>query len=185
METVLINNRLLVVLSNLFSTLKNEAKLNDANHRAQASLISNKALHILLTDDDEEDREFFMEAIKEIAPSVKVTTANDGEQMFDIIEKSTNDLPALIFLDLNMPCKNGFECLEDLKSSDKWKDIPVLVYSTTANLKQVDLTYQKGANLFIQKPHTYSGIKMMLNKILEFNLQELFEKARKENYIFK
>jgi len=185
MEAVLLDNKLLAVLSNLFSALKNEGKVNEADQRALVSMIANKLLHVVLADDDEDDREFFKEAMQTIAPSVRVTTAIDGIDMFSILEKYANDLPDLIFLDLNMPCKNGFECLEELKLSDKWKDIPVLIYSTTANFEQVNLTYQKGANLFIQKPHSYDGIKKMLKKIFEFDLQALFLQPLRENFVFK
>lgn len=185
MEAVILDSKFLRILSNLFSALKNEGKVNEEGQRSFSAMIANNALHILLADDDEEDREFFKEAIYEITTSVKLTTANDGVELLNILEKLTNDLPDLIFLDLNMPCKNGFECLEELKMSDKWKDIPVLIYSTTANYEQVNLTYQKGANLYIQKPHTYDGIVEMLKKIFEFNLQELLLQPQRAKFVFQ
>ena len=185
MEAVILDKKLLGVLCNLFSAFKNEGKVDKADQRALAAMIANNSLHILLADDDDDDREFFKEAVQSIAPSVKVTTSNDGEEMLEILEKSTNDLPDLIFLDLNMPFKNGFECLEVLKTADKLKNIPVLIYSTTANLAQVDITYQKGANLYIQKPHSYDGIKKMIKKIFEFDLQELISQPHREKFVFK
>ena len=185
MEAVPIDSKLLIVLRNLFSTFKNEGKVNEADKRALAAMIANNTLHILLVDDDEDDREFFKEAIQALAPSVKLTTSNDGVEMFSILEKSAAVKPDLIFLDLNMPCKNGFECLEELKSSEEWKEIPVLIYSTTANIEQVNRTYQKGANLYIQKPHSFDGIKNTLKKIFEFDLQELFVQPQREKFVFK
>ncbi len=185
MDTVHLDHKLLGILSNLFSALKNESKMNNEDKTALASLIANNSFHILLVDDDEDDRDIFKEAIEEIAPSVKITTATNGVEMFLMLEKLNNDLPDLIFLDLNMPCKNGFECLEELKSAKEWKDVPVFIYSTTSNPEQINRTYHNGANLYIQKPDSYPGIKNILKKILEFDFEDLFLQPERENFVFK
>ncbi|MEP7171070.1 MAG: response regulator [Bacteroidota bacterium] len=185
MAIALSHNPLYGAFGNFFSALKNDGKINEEHQKELASLIGNTPLHVLLADDDEDDREFFKEAVQAVAPSVKVTTTNDGEEMINLLNETQKDLPDLIFLDLNMPCKNGFECLEELKNNEKLKNIPVLIYSTTANIEQVDHTYKKGANLYIQKPHSFDGIKNMLKKIFAFNIEDLFPQPQREKFVLR
>lgn len=86
------------------------------------------ATHILLADDDTDDCLFFKDALEELALSVTLTTVRDGVELMRHL--STQVLPDVIFLDLNMPRKNGYECLTEIKLNAKLATIPVVVYST-------------------------------------------------------
>ena len=94
-------------------------------------------LHILLGDEDDDDRYFFAEAIQELSSSIKLSTANDGTELLRLFKNTIIELPDLIFLDLNMPRRNGLECLEELKQNVQLKNIPVIIYSTSSHPRQV------------------------------------------------
>ena len=81
--------------------------------------------NILLADDDIDDRFFFSKALKEIPISTNLTTVHDGEELMHYLEKNSKSLPNILFLDLSMPRKTGFECLYEIKDNEKFKDIPI------------------------------------------------------------
>jgi len=111
----------------------------------------NKLWHILLADDDNSDRFFFEKALKEITIQTKLTTVEDGEQLLNYLKKNSNHLPDVIFLDLNMPRKNGNECLSEIKSDEKLKHIPIVIYSTSLYEDIANILYQNGAHYYLQK----------------------------------
>jgi CheY-like chemotaxis protein len=141
-----------------------------------------KPLHIFLVDDDPDDRLLFQEAINEIAPHTKLSLA-DGCDMLVKIASFGSEKPDIIFLDLNMPGLNGFDCLDEIKSKKSLGNVPVLIYSTTANPEQVKKTYKKGATLYIQKPSSFEGIKKLVNKVLLINLTDNMPKAIESNLV--
>lgn len=144
--------------------------------------MSKKLLHIFLVDDDADDRLLFQEALQEVAPQAKLSLA-DGCDMLLKLSKVESDKPDMILLDLNMPGLNGFDCLDEIKSKHLLSNIPVLIYSTTANPEQVKKTYNKGATLYMQKPTSYEGIKKLMNKVLLINLQDQMPKAIESNMV--
>ncbi len=91
---------------------------------SNSSDIQAKQLNILLADDDTDDCVFFKRALKELAIPISLTTVHDGEQLMDFLANKTNELPHVLFLDLNMPRKNGFECLSEIKSNEKLSQLP-------------------------------------------------------------
>lgn len=174
------------ILRTLINNIKSVRNYLNQNEQIQLdTLINGNDFHLLLADDDEDDRTFFIEAVESVAPAIKVTTVNDGVKLLKSLESLGDKLPDLIFLDLNMPFKNGFECLEAIRSKPKWKNIPVLIYSTSAHEEQIEQTYQHGANLYIQKPDSFEGIKNMLKKLFSFNLQRFFVPPPKEYFFLK
>ncbi len=146
---------------------------------------SGRDMHILLADDDEDDRMFFKDAIVTVAPAVKLTTVHNGEELLNILKKNLVELPDFIFLDLNMPYKNGLECLKEIKTLDFLKSIPVLIYSTSANKDQVDTSYLNGANMYIQKPMSFDGIIRILQTIFSFDPTRWFDQPAREKFILK
>src|SRR5688500_17787406 len=94
--------------------------------------VKNINMNLFYADDDQEDREMFCEAIRQINPAIKVTLSKDGVEALEILS-SQQELPDFIFLDINMPRMNGIECMAKLKSDDRLKTIPVIIYSTTTN----------------------------------------------------
>lgn len=110
-----------------------------------------KEIHILLADDDKDDVFFFKRALKEITIPYRFTYSEDGEKLMQYLNTTISDLPDVIFLDLNMPRKTGTACLEEIKSSEKLKHIPIVIYSTSYLPEVADVLYEKGAHYYMQK----------------------------------
>ncbi|MBK5283826.1 MAG: response regulator [Bacteroidia bacterium] len=128
--------------------------------------MENEPIHILLADDDESDRMLFKEAFEELEIQTIVHTVNDGKQLMDYLTKKGTRLPHLLFLDLNMPRKNGVQCLKEIRSNLKLKNISVAIYSTSASEKDIEETFQSGANVYIKKPNDFSVLKQVLDKVV-------------------
>ena len=110
--------------------------------------MNKKRLHIFLVDDDADDRMLFQEAMSEVDPHAKLSIA-DGCDMLLILAKVEKDKPDMILLDLNMPGLNGFECLDEIKNKHHFGNVPVIIYSITANTEHVKKTYKRGATLYM------------------------------------
>ena len=91
------------------------------------NLSKKEMLNILLADDDMDDRYFFEKALQEIPLETALTKVSNGEQLMGYLHENTARLPDILFLDLNMPGKNGFECLDQIKSDKKLGTIPVII----------------------------------------------------------
>ena len=124
-----------------------------------------QTLRILLADDDEDDRFFFRKALIELSIPSQFKAVHDGEQLMKYLAQNAAHLPNVLFLDLNMPRKNGSECLSEIKSDKKYKDIPVIIYSTSLNEEIADVLYNKGAHYYIRK-HNFPELKKMLQHFL-------------------
>jgi CheY-like chemotaxis protein len=123
-----------------------------------------RPLHILLADDDEADRLLFMDAFAELHMKTIVQTVKDGVELMDFLNKDGIRLPHLLFLDLNMPRKNGLECLKEIRASDKLKKLSTAIYSTSDSEKDMEETFLAGANIYITKPADFGTLKQILNK---------------------
>lgn len=121
---------------------------------------------ILLVDDDTDDQLFFVDAIKELEPTLECNVANNGLEALDYLEKILLK-PSLIFLDLNMPLMNGFECLAQLKKINRYKEIPVIIFTTSNHLLDMERTISMGAKMFLTKPPDYTILKKKLSDILK------------------
>ncbi len=119
--------------------------------------LEQKPFVILIAEDDEDDYILTMEALKEAGFSKEVHWVKDGEELIEYLhtmnkEKSKNEQPRMIILDLNMPKKNGREALEEIKSNPDFRHITVIVLTTSKTEGDILNTYNLGVNSFIQKP---------------------------------
>ena len=128
--------------------------------------MENTVLKIVLADDDESDRLLFREAFGELKAKTRIHTVNNGTQLMEYLVKNVADLPDLVFLDLNMPRKNGLECLKEIKSNKKYQDISIAIYSTSASKTDIDETFSNGANVYIKKPSDFGILKQLLTKVV-------------------
>lgn len=142
-------------------------------------------LHILLADDDESDRLLFTEAFEEVKIKTIVHTVNDGIQLMEWLYKEDNRLPHLIFLDLNMPRKNGLECLKEIKRDEKLKDISIAIYSTSENEKDIEETFLNGANVYITKPNSFNKLKEVLEKAVTTAYQYEDQSMIRDNFLLR
>jgi len=127
-------------------------------------LPKNEFKNILLVDDDSDDRELFTEAISLIHPLAEVETKRDGEELMEYLAKLFQP-PDVIFLDLNMPRKNGKECLKDIRGIKQFETTPIIIYTTSLNPIDIQETFNHGASFFMRKPNSFEELKGMLHNL--------------------
>lgn len=141
-------------------------------------------IHIMLADDDEDDRNFFNDAINDLKINNKLTIFKNGKELMDYLEHPDTVLPDILFLDLNMPCKTGNECLKDIRSNPKFNDISIAIYSTSSSDKDIEETFVGGANIYIKKPNDFSKLKKVLQEVMNLNWQFHTSKLNKDTFFF-
>ena len=142
------------------------------------------SIQIFLADDDEDDRNFFNEAITELKMDNKVTIFKDGQDLMDYLEKPDSKLPHILFLDLNMPCKTGFDCLKEIRTNSRFKDISIAIYSTSSSEKDIEETFIGGANIYIKKPNDFNKLKKVIKDVVNMNWQFQSSGLNKETFFF-
>jgi len=120
---------------------------------------------IVLADDDKEDQEIFIEALDAANIPSELTTVENGQELIDHLKDETEPNPDVIFMDINMPVKGGKEALEEIKNDAELKEIPTIMLSTSNNPKDIEETFDKGANLYVQKPNSINGLILILKKV--------------------
>ena len=118
-----------------------------------------------LIDDDTDDQEIFLSVLGEVAPSVRCFTAANGQEAIKkLISEEVK--PDLIFLDLNMPLMNGKQFLQACHSIDDFKNIPVIILTTSSDKKSIEETMQLGAHDYITKPDKFSAWGIIIKEKL-------------------
>lgn len=141
--------------------------------------------HILLADDDEGDRLLFKVAFSEIKIKTVVHAVNGGKQLMEWLIKKDMLFPHFLFIDLNMPPKNGLECLKDIRSDEKFKDVFIAIYSTSDNEKDIEETFLNGANVYITKPNDFNMLKQILEKVVMMASKYQDLTITRENYLVR
>ena len=108
---------------------------------------------------------FFENAIEELSIPAKIITVHDGESAMNWLS-TTEVLPDVIFLDINMPCKNGAECLEEIKAIEHLKNIPIVVISTSLEKDIIVSLHKNGALFYIRKPSLFAHLKTLLLHVI-------------------
>ena len=121
---------------------------------------------IFLADDDDDDCVLFQDAINEVAHDHELVISYDGQELLEALDARVPPEPRVIFIDLNMPRKNGIECLQEIKTIDKLKNIPVIILSTSSQSGSIESAYANGADLYVTKPGTYSLLKKTSETVL-------------------
>jgi len=140
---------------------------------------------ITLADDDEDDRLFFTDAFNDLKINTKVNTFNNGRELLNHLLKPEIILPNIIFLDLNMPILNGIDCLKEIKSNNKFKDIAIAIYSTSSSEDDVENTFVLGANIYIKKPSDFDELKNILSEVVTINWQYHTSGLNKDNFLLR
>lgn len=130
---------------------------------------------IMLAEDDEEDAEMTLEALKKNRLGNDVRVARDGEELMDYLRREGKfsngadaPMPGLILLDLNMPKKDGREALAEIKSDTRLRKIPVIVLTTSKAEEDIVRSYDLGVNSFITKPVTFAGLADAMRVVTEY-----------------
>ncbi|MEO5788924.1 response regulator [Gelidibacter sp.] len=141
--------------------------------------------YVVLADDDEDDRLFFVEAFEELKMQTKVAVYKDGVALMDALNQSDSVLPNILFLDLNMPKKSGLECLQEIKCNNRFKDIAIAIYSTSASEEDIEDTFVNGANIYIKKPDNFNILKKILSDVVTMNWQYHTNGLNKDNFLLR
>jgi CheY-like chemotaxis protein len=139
--------------------------------------------HVLLADDDPDDRLFFKYAIEELKIKTVVTTVNDGVDLMNYLAEPNSKMPHVVFLDLNMPRKGGMECLKEIRSNKNFKDLSIAIYSTSGSEKDIEESFVLGANIYIKKPNDFNSLKKILAEVININWQYHTSGLNKENFV--
>ncbi len=142
-------------------------------------------INICLADDDEDDRLFFTDAFDELKINTKVSTFKDGVELMDFLNNADSILPNVLFLDLNMPKKNGVECLLEIKKNANLNDIAIAIYSTSSSEEHIEETFVNGANIYIKKPNDFEKLKKILSEIVTINWQYHTSGLNKDNFLMR
>ena len=122
--------------------------------------------YVVYVDDDPDDRSLFNEAFLSIPDYKVVTFVNGFELMLFLKQRTKDEYPSLIVLDINMPVMNGIESVTLLKSNENYKSIPVVMFATSANPKDVEYCKSLDTEILI-KPRKYGEIRHIFQRILK------------------
>lgn len=128
---------------------------------------------VLLVDDDEDDREFFCDALLDVSKSVECIQAKNGEEALRLLQSEKDRKPDYIFLDLNMPRLNGKQCLAEIKKDNELTHIPVIIYSTSKLKEDKDETKEMGAAHFITKPSSLLELRKAISYVLSRDWEQV------------
>jgi CheY-like chemotaxis protein len=120
---------------------------------------------VVLADDDTDDQMFFEMALREVSKDAELKTFKNGVELMKALNHPDTELPDIIFLDLNMPRKNGLQCLEEIRQHEDLKAVTVVMLTTSVNQMDIYRAYDKGACLFANKPAELSKWTDLINKV--------------------
>lgn len=145
----------------------------------------NKKKLVFLADDDGDDREFFESVCSEVHNDLLCKTFTDGTFLLEYLKVPENELPDIVFLDINMPKKDGLECLEEIRKMERLEKLCVIMYSTSSSLGDIKKSYELGANGFVQKPHSYGGLREILKNIFDTDWDDPCNVLDELNFVLK
>jgi CheY-like chemotaxis protein len=137
-----------------------------------------KPITILMADDDADDREMTREAFAESRLANDIRFVEDGVELLDYLfrrgkysDPESSPRPGLILLDLNMPKKDGREALADIKADPRFKNIRVVVMTTSKAEEDISRVYDLSAASYITKPVTFSGLAEVVKTLGRYWLE--------------
>ncbi|TDO67877.1 response regulator receiver domain-containing protein [Flavobacterium chryseum] len=141
----------------MISSEKSPTAPEDSKEREQVKII--------LAEDDKDDQELFIDALDAAEVNSEVVTVKNGQELVDTLKDKSQPDPDIIFIDIDMPVKDGKKALEEIKGDKELKDIPTVMLSTWSHPGDIEDTFDKGADLYIQKPNSFNGFVMILKKV--------------------
>jgi two-component system, response regulator len=123
---------------------------------------------ILIVEDDPNDQELILRALKRLNLANPVLIANDGQEALYILHGTGQPLPALVLLDLKLPKINGFEVLAKLRRDQRTRHLPVVILSSSSELEDIQRTYDTGANSYVRKPVSISEFNQAIAQVVKY-----------------
>ena len=141
-------------------------------------------IQILLADDDEDDRLFFQETLSKANIPAELTTVENGDELIGLLsEIKTLPPPHMIFVDINMPLKNGKDCVKEIRRDRKFDSIPVIIISTSSHPRDINETFEYGATKYINKSRFYADDVRSINDILSTDWEAALKNPSRENFL--
>ncbi len=137
-------------------------------------------VNIWLADDDEDDCEFFKDILLQISPLATLTIIPNGEVLLNSLTAASK--PDILFLDINMPCRDGLDCLVEIRAQRHFSKLPIIIFSSSIQTKHIDASYDYGANLFYSKPTSFQELIAGLSNLLSMDWSDPYT-ITKKHYI--
>jgi CheY-like chemotaxis protein len=126
-------------------------------------------MRVLYVDDDLDDVEIFQMALRKVDPNIDCVVAENGVEALKLLESF---IPDHAFIDINMPILNGCQLLAEIKSHAPWRNIPVVMLSTSASTKDIEFASQFEV-LYIEKPMNLDEFVILLREVLKPTLNAM------------
>lgn len=135
-------------------------------------------MHVLFVDDDTDESYLFNEALEHAGLNIQLSKAKNGNELLTYLH--TKPLPDLVFMDLNMPYKDGLEALAEVRKDSRFNRLPLVIYSSTKNDFQVETSYTHGANLYVVKPNNFDTMVQIVKKVCTMDWKNFCSPRRDE-----
>ncbi len=139
---------------------------------------------IILVDDDEDDRDIFSDAFRNLKIQADLLLLKNGQQLLNYIDKIDHSVPTIVFLDLNMPIVSGIDCLKCLRDKITESNFFVTIYSTSASKTDVDNAFRHGANGYIKKPAGFQQLQEVILKTINSLAKIQGRQLPKDKFLF-
>jgi len=143
----------------------------------------NEVIRILLADDDPDDQLLFREALDGIKIKTQVETVENGLELINQMHEHDHLLLHILFIDLNMPLKPGIDCLQEIRRNPAFQDIAIVIYSTSSMERDIEESFVRGANVYLQKPNDFSSLKKALGEVITINWQYQTCGLNRDNFL--
>jgi len=143
---------------------------------------ASKNMVIFYTDDDRDDLDTFKDAMSEIDGNAELHTMDGGDELIHALDNPPPK-PHIVFLDLNMPGKNGFEVLQELRLSRDLRHLPIVVLSTSTDETSISQSMLLGANFYITKPSDYAQLKASVSHAINIDWSTFVPNTN--NFVYK
>jgi CheY-like chemotaxis protein len=141
------------------------------------------AVNILLAEDDDEVARLFYESIYALFPNLFLHRVKDGFECLYSLKHFSE--PDIIFLDLNMPLKNGIDCLSAIRRMPELAEVPVVIYAATFNIKDIDAAYKNGAAYYFVRANSVPDFMTLLKKLFQLLKQPKISPVLKTEFVLR
>lgn len=138
-------------------------------------------LHVLLAEEEAEEKDFFIQGLKKLELSYQISWAKNYNELFSLLETEPNIDLAII--DLDMPGKNGKECLKEIKAHEKYKSIPVIITTVSKNMSDINEVFENGAHYYAIRPYSQTNYIETLRQIFTIDWKMPQATPEKKHFI--
>lgn len=151
-------------------------------NKTMPNTLQDDSKHVIIAEDDDDDYLIFSIAIKETSYKVLLTRAENGDILLKLLDQET---PDILFLDILLPGKDGRECLRIIRANKKYDAVPIIIYTSLDDLKNIEYCYREGSNLYTIKPSSIDALKEILERILSINWKKTMYFPQKSQFVLR